>query len=55
MDPGKCGMKLLIYSPTSNIAAIEIIRTHTLLNMWLFIHATIKVSPCYLKMPVVIC
>ena len=46
----KCGMKLLIHSQTSTVAALKfrsesVILSHTLLRMWLFIHVWIRVRP----------
>ena len=44
-----CGKKLLTHSQTSTVQPLkfgsgEVISSHTLQNMWLFIHAEIKVN-----------
>ena len=45
------GMKLLIHSYTLTVQPLKfgnglVISSHTLLNMWLLVHAVIKVNPC---------
>ena len=45
-----CGMILLIHSKTSTLQQLKfadgyVISSHTLLGMWLHIHAEIKVKP----------
>ena len=45
-----CGINLRIHSLTSTVAPLkfrngEVIRSRTLLGMWLFIHAGIEANP----------
>ena len=52
----KCGKKCLIHSQISTVQLLKfgnryVISSHTLWWMQLFIHADIKVNPCYLKVP----
>ena len=52
----KCGIKLLIHSQTSTVQPLKfgngkVISSHTLLCMWLLIHAGIKVNPRWWKGP----